>query len=165
MPDSPLTPIFTSGRDDVALIDALTIIRVVMDAVVNASPPMLSDAVRERCIETWPDVLARIEDVTARIRGAALADPPLGPKLEQVGLTGSPLALKVAGIKNAFGRWLRGAGGFFRRYAHSFFNWSNTLLGSLAEALGPAGDFIKEFKECLENDLEDQELESAHHPS
>ena len=169
MPDNP--PTFLRGRDDVALVDALTTLRVVMDTLVNEEPSLLSLEVREQSREVWPEVREQLDFLVEMIRapepvaGVASTTMYLNAAyqgaLVNVGLTGNALALKVGGIKRAFARWLSGVGGVVRRHAHSFFRWTDTMLGSLAEALGPLAEFVKEFKECLENDLEDREDEEV----
>jgi hypothetical protein len=63
--------------------------------------------------------------------------------------------LKVSGLLRAAGRVLRDGLGALRRNALHFLAWGNTILGSLAEVI-KAAEIIKEFKECVEHDLAEQ---------
>jgi len=51
---------------------------------------------------------------------------------------------------------LRGGAVFLLRKARHFLRWGDTILGSLADAI-PTAELLKQFKECVENDFEEQE--------
>jgi hypothetical protein len=76
--------------------------------------------------------------------------------LDQHGLTGEELRLKRRGWRQrifAFGRRIN------RPWVRSALRWANTILESLA-AVFPVAGAIKEFKESVENLIEDAEIDA-----
>jgi hypothetical protein len=129
-------------------------VRIVLDDLVNGTESALSPELREHFVEAWPEIRVAFQTLDRSI-----ASTDSVPKLASVGLTGSPLRLKVAGLRRAFGRMMRGGVSVFRRRARFFLAWGNTILGSLSSVF-PVAELIKEYKECIEHDLAEQEAES-----
>ncbi|HAT1764868.1 hypothetical protein SCJ96_11310 [Legionella pneumophila serogroup 1] len=72
-------------------------------------------------------------------------------KLERVGLWGDQLTLKIKGFENAFKSWSSNG---TKKALLKLLKWLNTILGSLSIII-PHCEPIKEYKECIENDLSD----------
>jgi hypothetical protein len=147
-PSDPAREDRDEDRDD--LIGALDRLRIVLDDVVNGPEPLISPELRVQFSVGWLRVKAAFTELTSWVQ-----DNNNVPKLRAVGLTGASLRLKVAGLRRAFTRMLSGAAAPFRAL-RNFLGWGNTILGSLASVF-QAVEVIKEYKECIENDLADQE--------
>jgi hypothetical protein len=111
-------------------------------------PPDWADDVQA----AWPRVERRFAELISTLKGQniTLAD------LDRHGLTGEELDLKLRGWRArifAFGRRIN------RRWVRSVLRWADMILGSLAAVFAPAGA-IKEFKEVLENFIEEAEAEA-----
>jgi hypothetical protein len=94
----------------------------------------------------WAQVQARFSTLIQSLDGTNV--PWLD--LEAHGLTGAELALKRRGWLGSIFAWRRRIN---RRWVRSALRWGDTLLGSLA-AVFPVAGAIKEFKEVLENLIE-----------
>jgi hypothetical protein len=85
-------------------------------------------------------------------RAPAVYAEELDSELERVGLTGSQLELKRSG-------WVRALARFEAAPVRSLLlralRWANIILGSLAGVVG-ASEALKEFKESVEQGLEDE---------
>jgi hypothetical protein len=124
---------------------------------VTAANSLLSEAWLEGPRAAFQELLSNpdtFEQVQATLRGDNDLDADLerlDADLERLGLTGSNLEIKLAGWRRARAR-LRDS--LTRRALRSAFRWANTLLGSLAGAIG-AAEALKELKEITENTYED----------
>jgi hypothetical protein len=78
----------------------------------------------------------------------------LDPALEEAGLTGVHLQLKIRGYELARDRYRANPS---RRLLLRLFKWANVVLGSLAGLVGGA-EAIKEMKESLEAGVEEEEV-------
>ena len=85
-------------------------------------------------------------------------DPTIDEKLASRGLVGEQLDLKLAGWHRVQS-WKIFAWLFPRRWLAALLRWANVILGSLSSVFPPA-EIIKEYKECIENDLTDQRIRS-----
>lgn len=110
--------------------------------------------------DVWPVIQQHI----AELRNALLEAPDeIDKQLEPVGLTGAQLEMKLSAHRTASDR-AHEAGHprrpepptGFRRIFRSLLGWINVWLGSLVAALG-SGEAIKEFKEFLEQGVDDVE--------
>jgi len=77
-------------------------------------------------------------------------------RLDQVGLSGVQLRVKLAGFNNALAATVQLPGGRVSRWKifRRALKWANIILGSLVKALTRL-ELIKEFKECVEEGLEE----------
>jgi hypothetical protein len=148
--NSSAAPVPPSDAD--VLRDALVRLRLFLDDAVNGPEPLVSSGLLADFRAAWPQIRAAFTTVDQ-----AIASGNYSTKLSEVGLTGSALRLKVAGLLRAGSRLMRGGAAFLRRNARHFLSWGNTILGSLAEAI-PGAEVIKEFKECVDHDLDEQDL-------
>jgi hypothetical protein len=148
-PSDPTRENRDEDKDD--LIGALDRLRIVLDDVVNGPEPLVSPELRVQFSVGWLRVKDAFTNLTSWIQ-----DNDNVPQLRAVGLTGASLRLKVAGLRRAFTRLLSGAAAPFHGRLRNFLAWGNTILGSLASVF-QAVEVIKEYKECIENDLADQD--------
>jgi hypothetical protein len=100
----------------------------------------------------WASVQERFAQLILSLDGTNIP----WPDLDNHGLTGPELRLKRRGWRArifAFGRRIN------RRWVRSALRWADMLLDSLALVFPPAGA-IKEFKEGLENLIEEAEADT-----
>ena len=124
---------------------------------VESHLALLPEPLRGPTLVAWPTVRDRFGSVRAALRKPTAR---IERGLETVGLTGPELVMKVAGYAAARDQLEtqrrqpkpppRGLGWLFQRV----FAWLNTILGSLSSVI-PGVDAIKEFKEAIENGIED----------
>jgi hypothetical protein len=95
----------------------------------------------------WESVQPRFSELIAALDGPNI---PL-EQLEQHGLTGDELNLKRRGFRGRLFAWGRRIN---QDWVRSVLRWADTILGSLATVFPVAGA-IKEFKESIENLIED----------
>jgi hypothetical protein len=104
----------------------------------------------------WEQVQDNFTQLIGELRGLN-ATSSAWESLDSRQLSGAGLRLK---LRRFWGRVFN----FGRRmnlpWVRSAFRWANTILGSLAAVFPPAGE-IKEFKESLENLIEDSEADAA----
>ncbi len=126
-------------------------VRNLLDAIVDDGrhiPPDSLDDLRA----AWPHARS---DLDALVVALSQQDdgPQIEPQLERHGLTGAPLRLKLRAWRKRCFRFGRRQN---KRWLRSVLRWSDTILGSLVDAMtvGAAG---KEFKEAVENFLVEAE--------
>ena len=101
--------------------------------------------------QAWERIQNRFSELIAGLDTLATAQDPRWAELDNHGLTGDELRLKRRGFVGRMFAWGRRIN---RGWVRSVLRWADTLLGSLAAVFPPAGA-IKEFKESLENLIED----------
>ena len=153
-PDSNDSTPSEPGRPDwEELTDLLYHIRVILRDALYTEPPALSSDLRDHFKSAWPDVDRAFEVV----RKAIEKDGP-NELLTAAGLTGKSLTLKALGLRRAFGKLTRGTSQGHRKRLVQFLGWGGTIVGSLSRAI-PGAEVIKEFIECVRNDLFESETE------
>ena len=75
-------------------------------------------------------------------------------RLEEIGLTGSQLALKLFGFRRLLP--LLGPGVWRVRVLKRILNWANIILGSLGAVLPPV-ELAKEYKDAIERAIDEAE--------
>jgi hypothetical protein len=118
---------------------------------------LLPEELHQPILVAWPRNRKRFALVRAILDQPT---PSLEKGLEEVGLSGDDLALKVAGYGRArreldmavaIPKPPRGLGWLFQRVLA----WLNIVLGSLSTVI-PGAEAIKEFKDSIENGIEDK---------
>jgi hypothetical protein len=146
----------SSGNNDLAadiesLREFLIRLRVALDETINGDEPLTSPAMTQHFQDAWPEIVQRFKQVDTVLGGT---QPPV-EGLEGAGLLGRQLKVKIEGARRAFSRvWRSGIDGL-RRHTGSFLRWGDIILGSLTSVI-PAAEAIKEFKEAVEADVNDQ---------
>ncbi len=113
-------------------------------------PPHLQDPAKA----AWPGVQARLREARQVLDSRW---DELRPSLDEAGLTGDQLALKMAGFRHARSSWLSRR---LKRLLLGILKWLNIFLGSLGDVLRklvPGFEAVKEYKESLEHGLEEKQ--------
>ena len=120
---------------------------------------LLRDDLAYPAIDAWPSVQRSLASLRNTLTDAQTRlDSPVRRALEEIGLTGIQLQLKLQGFFGAIGRRV---GRLSRRWLREVLAWANVILGSLARVL-PAAEVVKEYKECLEVALDYSGRRSGH---
>lgn len=148
--DGPTEPDRDGDRDE--LVAFLYGLRALLGAIVEDGR-WIPKAQAENVQRAWDRVQTQFAALIKSINALPGTDVPSKDwePLDQRGLSGPGLRLELQGFWGrmfAFGRRMN------RPWVRSMFRWANTILGSLAAVFPPA-DAIKEFKESLENLIED----------
>jgi hypothetical protein len=120
----------------------------VLGEVVNSRNILFHESLRDKLEAAWNDLLT---NTIPQIRD----DIPFAGdiKLQQAGLAGQQLDLKLQGFQSAY-EDLKLMGGIKR--LKRFFKWANLILGSLAAVI-PAVELLKEYKGSAEIGVEEAE--------
>lgn len=159
MPDENI-PIEESRVRDRDELRAFTYeIRDLLRAIVEDSR-LIPEAQREDVRRAWESLQHRFTELIAMLddlnpRETTTARNSRWLTLSEHGLTGDELRLKRRGFVRRMFAWGHRIN---RPWVRSVLRWANTLLGSLAAVFPPAAA-IKEFKESLENLIEDSEAD------
>lgn len=141
---------------------AISVRQDVMNEISAAPifPPYVTDQQMLSLLHAaYSDVVQTVLQISTILRGdnGAVYDT----RLADVGLTGSGRAVKVGGFRRALNRVLSGIPGFQRM--KKVFEWGNIILGSLTmvPGLGILVDPIKELKESIEAQGDDDRATSG----
>jgi hypothetical protein len=148
MPDQGDAPENEQERDRGELLAFVYELRDLLKAIVEDGR-FIPEGRTEGVQRAWTRVQARFSELI-RMLEQPLTNLPWS-NLDAHGLTGDELALKRQGWLGSIFAWGRRIN---RSWVRSVLRWGDTLLGSLAAVFPPAGP-IKEFKEALENLIED----------
>ena len=144
------------------LAEALRWVEGDMGLVLEYREFLIPLPLQDDVMEVWPIIRDRIAMLVDAMESA---DADIDGPLEAVGLTGRQLEMKLEAHRMARGRaqaaaeQLAGASRpsrGFRRIFRSLLGWINVWLGSFAQAV-PGGDVVKEYKEYLEQGMDDLE--------
>jgi hypothetical protein len=155
MPDENVPIEVSRARDKDELRAFVYELRDLLRAIVEDSRLIPEDH-GEDVRRAWESIQGRFTELIARL-DELNPEEQLGvptsqwAPLDQHGLTGDELRLKRRGF---VGRMFAWGHRINRPWVRSVLRWANTLLGSLADVFPPAAP-IKEFKESLENLIED----------
>ena len=145
-----MQPPSASGIDIDELSDFLTDTRNVFQKVVDAREVLFREDVRKLIKDSWDQIQRNITSVSSTVKDA---DSQLCQKLGQVGLSGVQLSLKLTSFKRALKRFTdRGT----LKLLEKVLKWINKILGSLMAAI-PGTEPIKEFKDAIEEELDDSD--------
>ena len=139
-----------ADADDVRDLRAFVVqMRELLEAIVDDGRYIPRDQRRD-VREAWVHAKADLDELAAALASDSLNDTSRS-RLEQHGLTGAPLRMKLRAWRKkffSFGRRMN------RPWLRQVLKWGDTILGSLVDAmtLGAAG---KEFKEAMEHFIED----------
>lgn len=143
-----------------SLAQALKLVESDIGLVLEYRVLLLPQHLHLAVLNVWPEIRQRL----AELRAALLEAPDsIDEQLAVAGLTGAQLEMKLDAHRTASNRAhqtrpppspLPPLG--FRKIFKSLLGWINVWLGSLVTALGGA-EAIKEFKEFLEQGLDDAE--------
>jgi hypothetical protein len=155
MPDENIPIEESRARDRDELRAFVYELRDLLRAIVEDSR-LIPEAQSEDVRRAWESIQYRFTELIARLDQLNPREPPtarnsLWMTLDAHGLTGDELRLKRRGF---VGRMFAWGHRINRPWVRSVLRWANTLLGSLADVFPPAAP-IKEFKESLENLIED----------
>jgi hypothetical protein len=151
--EEPPTPAVDQRSDRERLSAFLTDLEIVLAEVVDLRfADLLIESSSEDVQLAWRDTRPLFESTRRQL---VEVRPSLGPdrELEDVGLTGAPLRMKLSGFNRQLAR-LR------KRYSRSrlrrVLEWANRIMGSLSKVIRSV-EPIKEFKEAIEGLLTEQE--------
>jgi hypothetical protein len=94
---------------------------------------------RQPLSDAWDDAKQSLQQIKDQIASSS-------DRLEEVGLSGSQLALKLQGLRSAWDAFRRSG---TVQLLKKLLEWINLILGSLAQAI-PVGEALKEIKEVIE---------------
>lgn len=143
-----------------SLAQALELAEADLGLVLDYRALLLPEHLHEGVLEVWPVIRERFAELRA-----ALLDAPetVDERLASVGLTGMQLEIKLRAHRVASdqARSVRPPPAAqppigFRRVFKSLLGWINVWLGSLVAA-GFVGEAVKEYKEFLEQGVDDAE--------
>lgn len=136
--------------DQTDLRDFLNETEALLTEIIDRRAEFIPEELQPYFVEAWPEVRASIstakDDLFTRV--------VVSDRLPSAGLTGKQLALKLFAFRRSVDALK--LGGWSRRLLKRVLDWLNTILGSLASVL-PGVDAIKEFKEAIENALDEKE--------
>lgn len=143
-----------------SLAEALQLIESDLALVLEHRAILLHQHLHPALTEVWPAIRQRFEELR---RELLHAPDSIDQRLAAAGLTGFELEMKLGAHRTASDR-ARNASPpqpgspptGFRKIFKSLLGWINVWLGSLVTAFG-SGEAIKEFKEFLEQGVEDAE--------
>jgi hypothetical protein len=140
------------GDDRRALANFLSEVQVLLGDTVADPSTWFPTELHEPLQSAWEELKPSFD-----LAGRYLAEPPdanlLEAELAHVGLTGGQLLLKRTGWERARDAFRER---FTRRALRRALGWANIILGSLAGII-PGGDAIKEYKEVVEQAVEEAE--------
>lgn len=147
------------GDDRRSLVNFVSEVQELLGNTVADPSRWFPTELHEPLQSAWEEVTPSFD-----MAGRYLTEPPdaslLEAQLAHVGLTGGQLRLKRTG-------WERARDAFRERFTKRALGralgWANIILGSLA-GLIPGGDAIKEYKEAVEQAVEDAEADEAEAP-
>ncbi len=150
-------PMSTATRD---LTRALVLAESDLGLILEYRALLLPEHLRSGVLDVWRDIQPQIADLRTVLLDKAESIDGL---LSAAGLTGPQLDMKLSAHRLASDR-ARAARPpqapqppvVFRKLFKSLLGWINVWLGSLVAAIG-AGEAIKEFKEFLEQGVDDAE--------
>jgi hypothetical protein len=115
---------------------------------------------RTRFVDVLPVVHDRLMGAIRQLDQIDGTNHPLWKSLDDAGLVGSPLHLKLAigqkVAREASKRPARGKTGIMGKVLQPIFGWINTFLGSLAIVIPPL-ELAKEYKEGVELVIDHQQ--------
>jgi hypothetical protein len=155
MPDEDISVEVRRARDKDELRAFVYELRDLLGAIVEDSHLIPEDKA-ENVRRAWESIQVRFRELIAGLdelnpQATAGDQDSQWVSLDEHGLTGDELRLKRRGFVGRMFSWGRRIN---RPWLRSVLRWANTLLGSLAAVFPPAAS-IKEFKESLENLIED----------
>ncbi len=149
-PGSPPSPEPSLPSDTDEIRDVMQRLKLVLDETINAAESLTTSELTVELRHGWPEIVRAFNNVDQELASGLYVT-----KLEEAGLTGTSWKVKLKGFRRAFSNMLRAGKDKLRESTRSVLRWGNIILGSLASVLPPA-EIIKEFKECVEADLEEQ---------
>jgi hypothetical protein len=96
----------------------------------------------------WDEIWPQISSWQSQVE-----DPANSERLENAGLSGGQLSLKLQGLNAAWNRFKRRGS---TRLLRNLLGWINAILGSLAQVI-PGVEALKELKEAIEKLLAEDE--------
>jgi hypothetical protein len=140
-----------TATDRQRLSEFLDKVQEVLKMMVDGRDLLFRQALRDAIDKAWPDVQLAIDAV--KIELTAHSRPSRDEALANAGLCNAQLTLKLRGFDRAYDRFQkRGTLVLLAK----LLKWINAILGSLASAI-PGAEPIKEFKEALEADINDDD--------
>jgi hypothetical protein len=131
----------------------------VMEQLRNAEiDPLVTDAEMLSLLRTaYFDLVQTVIQLRGQLLGPAGGNHDAS--LQRVQLTGSGRAMKVRGFRRSLGRALDGPPSSRPRWIKKALEWANIILGSLGgvPVIGPLADPIKELKESVEAQADDDQ--------
>ena len=132
------------------LIRFLKETKTILQNIVDARHVLFRKDLRKPIEDAWIDVEKLIDE---SIDDLKTTDIVLENKLVEAGLTGNQLVFKIKGFDGALKRFEnRGTVNLLDK----LLKWINTILKSLIVAI-PGAEGIKEFKESLEAEIDDED--------
>jgi hypothetical protein len=155
MPEEDISIELRRARDRDELRAFVYELRDVLGTIVENSHLIPEDK-GEDVRRAWESLQTRFRELITRLDELNPQETPgvrnsRWVQLDEHGLTGDELRLKRRGFVGSMFSWGHRIN---RPWVRSVLRWANTLLGSLAAVFPPAAS-IKEFKESLENLIED----------
>jgi len=108
------------------------------------SPILFKQKFRQPILDAWNAIKGTVSSVMSSFNSLATTD------LQNAGLIGKQLDLKLAGLNAAWTNFLQNG---TVRFLKDLLGWVNSLLGSLATLIPPV-EAWKEFKEAMEKLVE-----------
>jgi hypothetical protein len=122
-----------------------------LQIAVDSRAILFREELREQILTAWNEVVRnRLISYTTQVENVEKEEKE--PKFfGEHGLTGSELTPKLTGFDLAFETFKKWG---TVRLLKKLLRWINSILGSLIESI-PGGGAIKEFKELIENAIEE----------
>lgn len=138
-----------SDRND--LKEFLDDTRSVIRQIVDARHVLFREDVRQLFVDSWAEVEPEIESAMTLLQTSGA---PLEKRLGEAGLSGKQLKLKLTTFRRLLDQYKkRGTLTLLTKLLKSI----NRILGSLISAM-PGAEPIKEFKEAIEEELDDSDF-------
>lgn len=136
--------------DQTDLRDFLDETEALLTEIIDRRSEFIPGELQPYFVDAWPEVRASISTA----KGDLFTRSVVADRLPSAGLSGKQLALKLVAFRRSVDALK--LGGWSRRLLKRVLGWLNIILGSLASVL-PGVDAIKEFKEAIENALDEKE--------
>lgn len=118
--------------------------------LLEEHPRLLRQDLLPAVRKAWPEVQHSLLSLRNALKETlGRPDASIRRALEEVGLWGIQLDLKLQGFFGALERKTRRWRNSIVRWFREVLAWANVILGSLARVLS-AAEVIKEYKECVE---------------
>ena len=135
----------TQERED--LLRFLEETEKIMAEIVERREQLFRSGLRELIRQAWDEVRPRFGKLREGVTSGVFDD-----RLEEVGLRGAQLELKMRGFGMALDEFRRSS---TLDLLKKLLDWINIILKSLASAI-PGGEPIVELKEILEKEIEEE---------
>jgi len=137
-----------SDRND--LYQFVDDVHVILKQVVDWRELLFREELRQPIVDAWDELQSAFDDVKQRVESENLTSDE---HLQQVGLMGKQLELKLKGFSGAWDKF-KSWGSV--KILKTVLDWIDIILGSLASLI-PGADAIEEFKDSAKKGIEESE--------